>query len=212
MGRAIVSYTGEVGTEYTDDGNVDFWELKNCGNNAHIIRDASHVRNVGVGDILFMKGTKWPTGASGATRGSNPGWPADSAVKSGQPGAHALWGHMANRARAQVAREALPRQRARRQPAGPEGGRRRALLGGPHRGRAGGAGAGGAVSTILFSLGIRTSRIPLYSTSQERRVVVEKCGRRSSVIQHQRQRYLSQEGCLCPSMTFGDIWCQASKH
>ena len=33
VGRAIVSYTGEVGTEYTRDTNVDFWELKHCGNN-----------------------------------------------------------------------------------------------------------------------------------------------------------------------------------
>ena len=57
VGRAIVSYTGAVGTEYSRDANVDFWELKNCGNNACIIREGAAVESVGVGDFLFIKGS-----------------------------------------------------------------------------------------------------------------------------------------------------------
>jgi hypothetical protein len=60
VGRAIVSYTGVTGTLYTGDENVNFWELENCGNNDHIIRDQREVRAVAVGDILFIKGTKFP--------------------------------------------------------------------------------------------------------------------------------------------------------
>merc|ERR1740121_1284600 len=65
VARAIVSYTGTVGTEYTNDANVDFWELKNCGNNACVIRDVHQIFAVDVGDFLCIKGTKYPTGASG---------------------------------------------------------------------------------------------------------------------------------------------------
>lgn len=73
VGRGIVSYTGEIATEYTDDANVDFWELENCGNNACIIRDVRQIKSVDVGDFLFMKGTKWPTGAAGIVHKS-PEW------------------------------------------------------------------------------------------------------------------------------------------
>eukprot|EP00966_Prymnesium_polylepis_P296311 6845177-Prymnesium_polylepis.1 len=65
VGRAIVSYTGEEGTQHTSDANVDWWELENCGNNRCVIRDPKHVHSVGIGDILFMKGTKYPEGANG---------------------------------------------------------------------------------------------------------------------------------------------------
>ena len=51
-GRAIVSYTGR-GTEYTSDSNVDFWELRNCGNNKCIIRDESKTFNVDVGTFCL---------------------------------------------------------------------------------------------------------------------------------------------------------------
>ena len=60
VGRAIVSYTGSVGTEYTRNSNVNFWELQNCGNNDHIIRDAKQIESVAVGDFLLIKGTKYP--------------------------------------------------------------------------------------------------------------------------------------------------------
>lgn len=63
--RAIVSYTGAVGTEYTADANVNFWELRNCGNNDHIIRDPQQICSVDVGDFFFIKGTKYPNGAKG---------------------------------------------------------------------------------------------------------------------------------------------------
>lgn len=65
MGRAIVSYTGRIGTEYTGDANVDFWELRNCGNNQCIIKDENNINAVCVGDILFIKGLKYPVGANG---------------------------------------------------------------------------------------------------------------------------------------------------
>ena len=64
IGRALVSYSGVMGTQYTDDSNVDFWELQNCGNNKCIIRDTDAVRSVEVGDILFIKGKSFPKGAS----------------------------------------------------------------------------------------------------------------------------------------------------
>jgi hypothetical protein len=65
VARAIVSYTGIVGTEYTNDPNVDFWELENCGKNECVIRDKRQVFGVDVGDFLLIKGTLYPTGASG---------------------------------------------------------------------------------------------------------------------------------------------------
>merc|ERR1719382_961593 len=46
--RAIVSYN-LVGTEFLEDANVNFWELKNCGNNDHIVRDASKIFSAQVG-------------------------------------------------------------------------------------------------------------------------------------------------------------------
>ena len=64
-GRAIVSYTGRVGTEYTSHANVNFWELNNCGNNKHIIKDEDQIFAVDVGDMLFIKGTLFPWGSNG---------------------------------------------------------------------------------------------------------------------------------------------------
>jgi hypothetical protein len=64
-GRAIVSYTGTVGTEYTHNTNVNFWELEHCGKNEHVIRDPALVENIAVGDILFIKGTQFPEGSTG---------------------------------------------------------------------------------------------------------------------------------------------------
>lgn len=57
VGRCIVSYTGAIGTEFTDDSNVDFWELRNCGNNDCIIRDKDQIESVEVGDVLYIKGS-----------------------------------------------------------------------------------------------------------------------------------------------------------
>jgi len=64
VGRALVSYTGVEGTAYTNDSNVDFWELENCGNNDCIIRDKRKVESVGIGDILFIKGRAYTKGAN----------------------------------------------------------------------------------------------------------------------------------------------------
>jgi hypothetical protein len=55
-GRALTCYTGVVGTEYTADENVNFWELNNCGNNDHILHDPNQVETIGIGDILFIQG------------------------------------------------------------------------------------------------------------------------------------------------------------
>ena len=54
-----------MGTQFTSDENVDFWEMKNCGNNDCIIRDQTQTCAVNVGDILFMKGATFPAGAKG---------------------------------------------------------------------------------------------------------------------------------------------------
>jgi len=69
--RAIISYN-LCGTEYVDNENVDFWELKHCGNNDHIIRDSSQVYSAKVGDILFMKGFTFPSAARGLVHRSPP--------------------------------------------------------------------------------------------------------------------------------------------
>lgn len=60
-GRGIVTYN-LAGTEYATDDIVDFWELEHCGNNDCIIKDKSKIRQVNVGDLLFMKGKNFPGG------------------------------------------------------------------------------------------------------------------------------------------------------
>lgn len=44
---------------------MNFWELLNCGNNDHIIRETDQTLAVDVGDMLFIKGTLYPTAANG---------------------------------------------------------------------------------------------------------------------------------------------------
>lgn len=65
VGRAICSYNGgdNAATEYIHDAYVDFHQLRNGGTNDQILveEDQKHLRNVGVGNILFMKGIKYPT-------------------------------------------------------------------------------------------------------------------------------------------------------
>jgi len=64
VARAIVSYNCS-GTEYIHDDHVDFWELKNCGNNACVVQDRTQVCQAGVGDMLFMKGKLFPGAVNG---------------------------------------------------------------------------------------------------------------------------------------------------
>ena len=64
LGRAIVTYNCAA-TEYTDISNVDMWELENCGNNDHRVRDSAKSSQVRVGDILFMKGGAFAEGSPG---------------------------------------------------------------------------------------------------------------------------------------------------
>jgi len=64
VARAIITYNGR-GTEMLSHDNVNFWELDNYGNNAHIVRDSSQVFSAGTGHILFMKGLKFPGDVNG---------------------------------------------------------------------------------------------------------------------------------------------------
>lgn len=57
--RTIVTYNC-VGTEYLEQSNVDFWELKNCGEADCIIRNKNEIYQASVGDFLFMKGEGFP--------------------------------------------------------------------------------------------------------------------------------------------------------
>jgi len=57
--RSIATYNLRA-TEYTADSNVNMYELNNCGNNDHIIRDKSQIRSINVGDILLIKGLNFP--------------------------------------------------------------------------------------------------------------------------------------------------------
>merc|ERR1712187_64933 len=64
VARAIVSYNG-TGTEYTNDANIEFYELNHCGNNGHILKDKSGSRFVSCGDILLIKGLYFPSAERG---------------------------------------------------------------------------------------------------------------------------------------------------
>ena len=80
-GRAIVSYTGEVGTEYTGDDNVNFKAQMGGGDNSAIIKCGDGIERVDVGDILFIKGVKFPQGAAGLVHKSpEPRYHADGRV------------------------------------------------------------------------------------------------------------------------------------
>jgi len=60
--RAIVSYNG-TGTMYVPNDFVDMEELERGGpspTNEHVVKDHSKVRSVGVGDVLLIKGDKFP--------------------------------------------------------------------------------------------------------------------------------------------------------
>ena len=60
VGRAIITYTGQAGTDYTSTDNVNFEELECCGKSEHCILDAGQTQQAAVGDILLIKGTKYP--------------------------------------------------------------------------------------------------------------------------------------------------------
>lgn len=62
--RAIITYNGH-GTDYVQHSNVDFWELKNCGNNDCILHDKTKVFWANAGDVFFMKGVEYPGDVNG---------------------------------------------------------------------------------------------------------------------------------------------------
>jgi len=65
VGRAIVSYNGDEGTLHVHNDNVNFDELEHGGINEHIVRDQSQVFSVDVGDVLFIKGNRFPNDVNG---------------------------------------------------------------------------------------------------------------------------------------------------
>mmetsp|Transcript_72087 Transcript_72087/g.118643 ORF Transcript_72087/g.118643 Transcript_72087/m.118643 type:complete len:277 (+) Transcript_72087:32-862(+) len=71
IGRGIISYNLS-GTQYIAEEHVNIWELENCGNNDHILRDPSKVREIAVGDLFFIKGNGFPTGEKGLVHKSPP--------------------------------------------------------------------------------------------------------------------------------------------
>lgn len=80
VGRAIVSYTGARGTEYTGDSNVNFWEMEHCGNNECIILDKGRIESVEVGDILFMKGSAYKGAKPLVHKSPQPSYHVDGRV------------------------------------------------------------------------------------------------------------------------------------
>ena len=80
VGRALVSYSGVSGTLYSRDANVNFWEMANCGNNDHIIRDLNEVESVEVGDMLFMKGKQYGGGKALVHKAPEKRYRADGRV------------------------------------------------------------------------------------------------------------------------------------
>lgn len=72
VARAIVSYCGP-GTEYVEDSNFNFLvkdELRNAGglveeDNERLIRDPDGIKSVGCGDMLLIKGNRYPCGSGG---------------------------------------------------------------------------------------------------------------------------------------------------
>ena len=50
----------QVGTAYTREANVDFSELRGGGGNEAILKKQAAVEHAGVGDLLLIKGTKFP--------------------------------------------------------------------------------------------------------------------------------------------------------
>jgi len=81
VARAIVSYNC-CGTEYIHDDHVDFWELNNCGNNDHVVRDRTPVCQAGVGDILLIKGKLFPSVVNGLVhRSPDHVYHPDGAIK-----------------------------------------------------------------------------------------------------------------------------------
>lgn len=60
--RCIVSYN-LAATEYVLDAGVDFRQLEDDGNNDLVVKDPSMVRRAAIGDLLLIKGRRFPHGA-----------------------------------------------------------------------------------------------------------------------------------------------------
>lgn len=71
MGRAVVSYNS-CGTQIVKEDDVDHKAFVTVGKKDGIVPDASKIVSVNVGDILFMKGAKYPTSPNGLIHRSPP--------------------------------------------------------------------------------------------------------------------------------------------
>lgn len=81
VGRAVVSYNC-TGTKYVDTDVVNLKSLESRGETAPIIQDESQVLYAQLGDILFMKGTEFPTSPKGLVHSApEKCWHADGSVK-----------------------------------------------------------------------------------------------------------------------------------
>lgn len=71
IGRAIVSYNSQ-GTQFVATSNVNENHLECGGQCQDIIRDETKVFQSEIGDILFMKGSKYPASPNGLVHRSPP--------------------------------------------------------------------------------------------------------------------------------------------
>ena len=70
-GRGFITYN-LCGTQYVAEEHANLKELENCGHNDCVIEDQSKIQEVGVGDMLFMKGEGFPCGEKGFIHKSPP--------------------------------------------------------------------------------------------------------------------------------------------
>lgn len=64
VGRAVVAYNGN-GTPFVANDDVDLIALENGQKNEDIVPDLAKTLSTNVGDVLFMKGTEFPTSPNG---------------------------------------------------------------------------------------------------------------------------------------------------
>jgi len=64
LARSIVTYVGNAGTEWAEDGGVSLWHLQRGGTNAQRVAGDGWVRSAKVGDVLLIKGMQYPTPSS----------------------------------------------------------------------------------------------------------------------------------------------------
>jgi len=71
MGRAVITYNGGA-TQFIADHHADLWQLENGGKNEQTVPNESFAHTPETGDILFMKGTNFPTAPRGLVHRAPP--------------------------------------------------------------------------------------------------------------------------------------------